>query len=100
MRDSKKEKKKEIGEREVEKGDRWYRKREREREKRRVRQIEMRDKERKWSITAAGLWPEQRVGKVYTCTSLLNNILSNYISGVISICMMHCEYRYTLMEKY
>lgn len=41
MRDSKKEKKKEIGEREVEKGD--IDDIEREREKRRVRQIEMRE---------------------------------------------------------
>lgn len=43
MRDSKKEKKKEIGEREVEKGDIDDIEREREREKRRVRQIEMRE---------------------------------------------------------
>lgn len=41
MRDSKKEKKKEIGEREVGKGD--IDDIEREREKRRVRQIEMRE---------------------------------------------------------
>lgn len=43
MRDSKKEKKKEIGEREVEKGDIDDIEREREREKRRVRQTEMRE---------------------------------------------------------
>lgn len=73
MRDSKKEKKKEIGEREVEKGDIDDIEREREKWKSETNRDE-RDKEREWSITAADLLPEQRVGKVYTCTSLLNNI--------------------------
>lgn len=44
---------------------------ERERE---MEESETNRDEREWSITAADLLPEQRVGKVYTCTSLLNNI--------------------------
>lgn len=54
MRDSKKEKKKEIGEREVEKGDIDDIEREREVEESETNRDE-RDKEREWSITAADL---------------------------------------------
>lgn len=99
-RQQEREKERDRREREVEKGDIDDIEREREREEESETNRDERDKEREWSITAADLWPEQRVGKVYTCTSLLNNIWTNYLSGVISICMMHCEYRYTLMEKY
>lgn len=55
MRDSKKEKKKEIGEREVEKGDIDDIEREREREEESETNRNERDKEREWSITAADL---------------------------------------------
>lgn len=55
MRDSKKEKKKEIGEREVEKGDIDDIEREREREEESETNRDERDKEREWSITAADL---------------------------------------------
>lgn len=44
---------------------RWYRKREREVELESETNRDEKDKEREWSITAADLWPEQRIGKEY-----------------------------------
>lgn len=65
MRDSEREKKRDRRERSGKEWDIDDIEREREVEESKTNRDE-RDKEREWSITAADLWPEQRIGKEYT----------------------------------